>query len=84
MHSILEAFNGKVSRVVITLKGSTFYADLTVLLGGTTKVFDSRSSDAIALAVHFKAPMLVSRELLEKAGKVLDEPSPAAPGGTRL
>ena len=84
MHSILEGFNGKVSRVVITLKGSTFYADLTVLLGGTTKVFDSRSSDAIALAVHFKAPMLVSRELLEKAGKVLDEPSPAAPGGTRL
>jgi uncharacterized protein len=87
MHSILQGFNGKVSRVVITLKGSTFYADLTVLLGGTTKVFDSRSSDAIALAVHFKAPVLVSRELLEKAGQVLDEPSPASPatpGGTRL
>jgi bifunctional DNase/RNase len=84
MHSILEGFNGKVSRVVITLKGSTFYADLTVLLAGATKVFDSRSSDAIALAVHFKAPMLVSRELLDKAGKVLDEPAPSAPGGTRL
>jgi bifunctional DNase/RNase len=84
MHSILQGFNGKVSRVVITLKGTTFYADLTVLLGGTTKVFDSRSSDAIALAVHFKAPVLVSRELLEKTGKVLDEPAPVAPGGTRL
>jgi bifunctional DNase/RNase len=86
MHSILKGFNGKVSRVVITLKGATFYADLTVLMGGATKVFDSRSSDAIALAVHFKAPVLVSRELLEKAGKVLDEPSPTAPtpGGTRL
>jgi bifunctional DNase/RNase len=84
MHAILQGFNGKVSRVVITLKGTTFYADLTVILGGTTKVFDSRSSDAIALAVHFKAPVLVSRELLEKAGQVLEEPAPAAPGGTRL
>jgi bifunctional DNase/RNase len=87
MHTILEGFDGKVSRVVITLKGTTFYADLTVLLGGTTKVFDSRSSDAIALAVHFKAPVLVSRELLEKVGQVLDEPSPQTPGapaGTRL
>jgi bifunctional DNase/RNase len=84
MRSILQGFNGRVSRVVITLKGSTFYADLTVLMGGTTKVFDSRSSDAIALAVHFKAPVLVSRELLEKTGRLLDEPAPAAPGGTRL
>jgi bifunctional DNase/RNase len=84
MRSILQGFNGRVSRAVITLKGSTFYADLTVLMGGTTKVFDSRSSDAIALAVHFKAPVLVSRELLEKTGQVLDEPAPAAPGGTRL
>jgi uncharacterized protein len=84
MRSILEGFNARVSRVVITLKGSTFYADLTVLLGGTTKVFDSRSSDAIALAVHFKAPVLVSRALLEKTGKMLDEPAPAPPGGTRL
>lgn len=84
MHTVLTAFDGQVSRVVITLKGSTFYADLTVLLGGATKVFDSRSSDAIALAVHFKAPVLVSRELLEQAGKVLDEPEPAKPGGMRL
>jgi uncharacterized protein len=84
MRSILQGFNGRVSRAVITLKGATFYADLTVLVGGTMKVFDSRSSDAIALAVHFKAPILVSRELLEKTGKVLEEPAPAAPGGTRL
>ena len=78
MHSVLEAFDGKVSRVVITLKGTTFYADLTVLLGGVTKVFDSRSSDAIALAIHFKAPILVSQELLDSSG--VDIP----PEGTAL
>ena len=83
MRSILEGFDGKVSRVVISLKGSTYYADLTVLLRGTTKVFDSRSSDAIALAIHFKAPMLVSSDLLEKVGQSLDQ-QPRRPGETRL
>jgi bifunctional DNase/RNase len=50
---------------------------------GTAKVFDSRSSDAIALAVHFKAPMLVSSELLDKVGQSLDQ-QPRRPGETRL
>ena len=84
MHTILEGFEGKVSRVVVTLKGSTYFADLTVLMRGATKVFDSRSSDAIALAIHFKAPVLVSRELLDKAGQSLDAPAGPKPGERRL
>jgi len=47
---------------------------LTVVMRGSTKVFDSRSSDAIALAIHSKAPILVSRELLESAGIDLEAP----------
>ena len=84
MRSVLEGFEGKVSRVVITLKGATYYADLTVLMRGTTKVFDSRSSDAIALAAHFKAPVLVSRDLLEKAGQPVGQPVTPTPGEVRL
>ena len=84
MRAVLEGFDGKVSRVVITLKGGTYYADLTVLVRGTTKVFDSRSSDAIALAIHFKAPMLVSRELLDKAGQSPEAPVVPRPGERRL
>ena len=84
MHGILQAFEGKVSQAVISLKGRTYHADLTVLMRGTTKVFDSRSSDAIALAVHFKAPMLVSQELVDKSGALLDEAQPIKPGETRL
>ncbi len=75
MHTILEAFGGKVTQVVVTLKDGIYYADLTVVMKDTTKVFDSRSSDAIALAIHFKAPILVSRELLESAGKKMQEDS---------
>jgi hypothetical protein len=75
MHTILESYGGKVTQVVVTLKGSTYYGALSVVLGGNSKVFDSRSSDAIALAIHFSAPILVSRELLESVGKPL-EPRP--------
>lgn len=70
MHSILEAYGGTVLRTVITLKDGTFYGALTVAVRDQVKTFDSRSSDSIALAVHFKAPILVGRDLLESAGKI--------------
>jgi uncharacterized protein len=80
MRTILQSYGGKVTQVVVTLKGSTYYGALSVDLGGTRKVFDARSSDAIALAIHFSAPILVSRELLDQAGTALGEP----PGQRRL
>jgi uncharacterized protein len=70
MHTILDAYGGKVTQTVITLKGGTYYGALTVSFKDQVKVFDSRSSDSIALAVHFKAPILVGRDLLESAGKI--------------
>ena len=87
MRTILQAYDGKVVQVVVTLKGATYYGALTVEVGGNSKVFDSRSSDAIALAIHFAAPIWVSRELLEKSGKPLDKsdkPSDDPPGTQRL
>ena len=74
MHTILEAYDGKVTQVVVTLKERTYHAALTVAVQKTTKVFDSRSSDAIALAIHFKAPILVPQELLDSSGVDLEEP----------
>jgi bifunctional DNase/RNase len=76
MHTILESFGGKVTKTVITLKAGTYYGALTVSFKDQEKVFDSRSSDSIALAIHFKAPIVVSRDLLDSAGKVLSEPKP--------
>lgn len=68
MHTILRTMNAKVTQVVITMHGRTYYGALSVATKETTKVFDSRSSDAIALAIHFKAPILVGRDLLDSAG----------------
>jgi len=69
MHTILDAYGGKVTQTVIMLKGGTYYGTLTVAFKDQVKVFDSRSSDSIALAVHFQAPIFVGRDLLESAGK---------------
>jgi hypothetical protein len=80
MRTILESYGGKVTQVVVTLKESTYYGALSIDLGGKAKVFDSRSSDAIALALHFSAPIFVSRALLDSAGRALEDP----PGSQRL
>ena len=69
MHTILDAYGGKVLRTVITLQGGTYYGALTMMVQDQVKTFDSRSSDSIALAVHFKAPIIVGRDLLESAGR---------------
>ena len=73
MHTILDAYGGKVVRTVITLKGGTYYGALTVAMQDQVKTFDSRSSDSIALAVHFKAPIIVGRDLLESAGRAVEK-----------
>lgn len=69
MHTILDAYGVSVDRVFITLKDGIYYGTLTLSINGDTKEFDSRSSDAIALAIHFKTPIVVGKELLESAGK---------------
>ena len=67
MHTILLEFGGTVTEVRIKLKGQIYYGELAVIVNGDHKVFDSRSSDAIALAIHFEAPIFVAKELFDQA-----------------
>ena len=76
MHTILESYGGKVTQTVITLKSGTYYGALTVAFQENVKVFDSRSSDSIALAIHFKAPIIVGRDLLNSAERCRKERKP--------
>lgn len=76
MHTILEALGGRVIKTVITLKAGTYYGSLTIAFQGQEKVFDSRSSDSIALAIHFKAPILVDRAVLNAAGMSIPDSKP--------
>ena len=56
-----------MTHVTIKLKEQIYYGELAVVIQGDLKVFDSRSSDAIALAIHFDAPIYVEKELFDQA-----------------
>ncbi|WP_454064684.1 bifunctional nuclease family protein [Candidatus Nitrospira salsa] len=84
MHTMLEAYSIQVDRVFISLKDGVYYATMTLSLNGQLKIFDSRSSDAIALAVHFHTPIVVSRTLLESAGNPRDDEDDKKEGQVQL
>ena len=74
-HDILKnaitALGGKVLRVEISdLKTDIFYATVIIETKGKTLEIDSRSSDALALAVRAKAPIYVHDDVMTKAAIV--------------
>ncbi len=68
MKSILSSYGIKVQQVFVTLRHGVYFGTLTLFHNGRVQLFDSRSSDAIALAIHFQSPILVEQELLDSAG----------------
>jgi len=56
-----------VSVVISALENNTFFARITVKLGGRESSVDSRPSDAIALALRAAAPIYVAATVLSKA-----------------
>jgi hypothetical protein len=70
--SVLDRMGCAVTKVVIyQLVDSTFYAHLFLGCKGETLEMDSRPSDAIALALRFKAPIFVEEQVLDEAGVLL-------------
>ena len=69
MHTILQAYDMTVVQVRISLKEQIYFGELMMAVNGQTKVFDCRSSDGIALAIHFGTPIFVEETLLDKARK---------------
>lgn len=66
-----------LSRVVITdLRDDVYYATLYLTAGSTEMVLDSRPSDAIALAIRAKAPVLVEDRVFDKGGARSAPPGP--------
>lgn len=76
MHTILQAYGLTVVQVRISLREEIYYGELMMAVNGQTQVFDCRSSDGIALAIHFGTPIFVEKTLLDKARK---EKPPAGP-----
>jgi bifunctional DNase/RNase len=53
---------------VTSLTNEVFFARLFLAVNGKEVEIDSRPSDAIALAVRMTCPILVSQDVLDKAG----------------
>lgn len=69
MVGIMSSFGVSLSEVNIhKLPNGVFAAELVLTDGEGTHVIDSRSSDAIALAIRVGAPIYTSAEVLEEAG----------------
>src|SRR2546422_5985504 len=64
MHTILDAYGGKVLRTVITLKRGNYYCALTVVVEGQGEKVYKRASPLIAPSRSFNAPIILGRELL--------------------
>jgi len=65
-------FDIKIKQVIIhKLVDGVFYSSVICERDGVEEIIDSRSSDAIALAIRFEAPIYTYENILEKAGVVI-------------
>jgi len=64
-----EEFNISVNEVMIyKLEEGVFFSQLVCSNGEKEYSIDSRTSDAVAIALRFGCPIFISEEILEKAG----------------
>jgi bifunctional DNase/RNase len=70
----LETFNIDLKEVIINnLLDGIFYAKLICIKDGEVLEIDSRTSDALAMAVRFECPIYTYEFILESAGILLDD-----------
>ena len=73
MGHIIAALDARLFAVEIThLVDNTFYAQLRLVRDGREVLVSARPSDAVALAVRLGAPLLVSDELMDEQGQILE------------
>ena len=74
MKNLCQSFNIEVKEVVINnLLDGIFYSQLVCKHGSELIEIDSRTSDAIALAVRFDCPIYTFEFILDSAGLVMEE-----------
>jgi bifunctional DNase/RNase len=66
---VLGQVEARVVKIAVTeLKENTFYAMITLAVGGQEIEIDSRPSDAIALAVRAEAPIYAAEDVVAENG----------------
>ncbi len=71
LRNVIADLDGAVDRVVVSdLKENTFFAIIHLTVKGERVVVDARPSDAIALALRTRAPILVEETVIDNAKTV--------------
>src|ERR687891_2220633 len=71
LRNVITDLDGSVDRVVVSdLKDNTFYAIIHLTVRGERVVIDARPSDAIALALRTRSPILVEENVIDNAKTV--------------
>jgi bifunctional DNase/RNase len=75
--NVAMAFNIEITEVFIhKLEEGIFYAELSCEQDTHQIKIDSRTSDAVALALRFDCPIFTTDEIMEKAGIILEFEEP--------
>jgi len=74
MRNAFETFNIDLKEVIINdLQDGIFYSRLVCLNDGKIIEIDSRTSDALAMAVRFDCPVYTYEFIMDAAGVILEE-----------
>jgi uncharacterized protein len=74
MKNFMTAFNVDLSEIIISdLQEGIFYSKLVCISEHDTVEIDSRTSDALALAVRFGCPIYTYEHILESAGILMED-----------
>lgn len=71
--NMASAFDIYISEIIIyKLEEGIFYSELVCMKDGKQIIIDSRTSDAVALALRFSCPIYTTEDILERAGIVIE------------
>jgi hypothetical protein len=74
LERIIQKTHATIHQIVITqLKENIYYAKIRMEVAGTFTEIDARPSDSIVVALKFKAPLFVSRDLFKDKAMPLAE-----------
>jgi len=74
MKNFMNAFNVELQEIVISdLQEGIFYSKLVCYTDNDTVEIDSRTSDALALAVRFGCPIYTYEHIIESAGILMED-----------
>jgi bifunctional DNase/RNase len=67
--SSVTRMGGSIQEIIVSsLHENTFFATVKIVRDGESILIDSRTSDAVAIALRAKSPIFVSEEVLAEAG----------------